>query len=148
MSTNCFDLLNYKKKRIYGFNLNGSVLIKLPLLKRLFQVKLWPWPWITIGIFLSLYQVIRSLSFRFSLPTMYPVTISYYVTGQPWAMTSDLDKRKAFSSHDGDQLYQVVWTWSLWFILYTAYKGFLLVDNTTMTLWPRTLKTIGIFLSS
>ena len=52
MSTNCL-----------GFNLNGSVCIKLLLPIRLFLVILWPWPWITLVIFLfswwSVNQVVR-----------------------------------------------------------------------------------------
>ena len=50
--------------------------------------------------------------------------------------------------YDGDQSYQVVWSWSLRFILYPAYNVLLLCDKMTLTFDLRPEKTIGIFLSS
>jgi hypothetical protein len=37
-------------------------------------------------------------------------------------------------SNHGDHVYQVLWSWSLWFGLYPAYKVFLLSDAKTLTL--------------
>jgi hypothetical protein len=44
-----------------------------------------------------------------------------------------LDKQWCSSSHDGDQVYQVIWPYTIRFGLYPAYKVFLLIDATTLT---------------
>ena len=63
-----------------------------------------------------------------------------------WSWPPTLNNNRPSSSYHGDQLYQVVRSWGLWFSLYSAYNVFLLRDKTTFDqqLW----KTIIIFLSS
>ena len=108
------------------------------------------WPWITIGIFLLswwslvpsckiLELMVQPISCLLCFPT---------VTIRPWPLTTNLEKQLSSSSHHVDQLYQVVWSWSLRFILYPAYNVFLLCDNTTLTFDQRPWKRISIFLSS
>ena len=63
---------------------------------------------------------------------MYPATFSFSVTIRPWPLTSNLEKQLASFPHHGDQLYQVVWSWILWFIQFSAYNIFLLCDNTPL----------------
>ena len=70
-------------KSIDGFNLNGSVWIKLLLLIRLFYAILNVWPWIKIGIFLSSWWSVvpsfRSWSFQFSLYRAYTVSCHIFL---------------------------------------------------------------------
>jgi hypothetical protein len=41
---------------------------------------------------------------------------------------------KTVESYDqNDQVYQVAWSWSLWFSLYTAYMTFLMSNATALT---------------
>jgi hypothetical protein len=48
-------------------------------------------------------------------------------------MTSDVEKQQASSSNPGDQVYEVVWSYNLWFGLSPAYKVFILSGTMALT---------------
>jgi hypothetical protein len=51
----------------------------------------------------------------------------------PWIITSDLEKQWTSSSHPDEQVNEVVWSSSLRFGLYHAYKVSMLSDAKTLT---------------
>jgi hypothetical protein len=66
-------------------------------------------------------------------PEAYSYAYKVFLLNNVMTLTSDLEKQYGSFSHDGDQVYQVVWFWSLRFGLYPAYKVFLQSNATTLT---------------
>jgi hypothetical protein len=53
-------------------------------------------------------------------------------------MTPDLEKH-SFSSHHVDEVFQVVWSWGLWFGLFPSYNVFVLRGAMTLSLKSRVI---------
>jgi hypothetical protein len=64
---------------------------------------------------------------------------------RPSPLISEPENQQGSSINDGDQVYQVEWSWSLWFGLYPAYKVFQPSNATTLTFDLRPWKSIGFF---
>jgi hypothetical protein len=53
-------------------------------------------------------------------PEAYSTACKVFLLSNATTLTFDLEKQQGSSSHDGDKVYQDVWSWSLQFRLYPA----------------------------